>query len=147
LALFIDANVPVYALGRDHPLKEPSVRLLTLIAESPQAFITDSEVLQELLHRYLSLRLWETARRSVQDFAEVMRGRVESVSAADVESAAAMVTPNMRLQARDLVHLAVMARIQATSIVSADSGFDSIDWVDRLDPASLSSWAPRFGLF
>ena len=54
-AVFIDANVPIYAAGGDHPLKEPCARILRSVAEDPKPFLTDSEVLQELLHRYLAL--------------------------------------------------------------------------------------------
>ena len=52
-AVFIDANVPIYAAGGDHPYKEPCSRILRMAAEEPQSFVTDSEVLQELMHRYL----------------------------------------------------------------------------------------------
>ena len=55
--VFIDTNVPIYAAGRAHPLKEPCARILLLVAEHSQAFVTDAEVLQELQHRYLALRL------------------------------------------------------------------------------------------
>ena len=53
-AVFIDANVPIYAAGGDHPYKEPCARILRMAAEQPQPFVTDSEVLQELMHRYLA---------------------------------------------------------------------------------------------
>ena len=54
-AVFIDANVPIYAAGRDHPYKGPCARILRILADDPQSFLTDSEVLQEMMHRYLSL--------------------------------------------------------------------------------------------
>lgn len=60
--IFLDANVPIYAAGRPHALKEPCVEVLTRVAERPQAFITDAEVLQELLHRYLALGRWPQDR-------------------------------------------------------------------------------------
>ena len=53
-AVFIDANVPIYASGGDHPLKEPCAHILRGVAQDPRPFATDSEVLQELLHRYLA---------------------------------------------------------------------------------------------
>ena len=55
---FIDANVPRYAAGHSHPLKEPCARILRLATERPRTFFTAVEVLQELLHQYLALRLW-----------------------------------------------------------------------------------------
>ena len=64
--VFLDANVPIYAAGREHPLKAPCVRVLELAAERPYDFVTDAEVLQELLHRYLAQRLWPAGRAVVR---------------------------------------------------------------------------------
>ena len=54
--LFVDANIPFYAAGRPHPLKEPCQQIVALAARHPRAFVTDAEVLQELLHRYVAIR-------------------------------------------------------------------------------------------
>ena len=61
-AVFIDANVPIYAASGDHPYKEPCARILRMAAEQPQPFVTDSEVLQELMHRYLASGRWALGR-------------------------------------------------------------------------------------
>ena len=53
-AVFIDANVPIYPADRDHPYKDPCARILRMLADDPQFFVTDSEVLQEMMHRYLT---------------------------------------------------------------------------------------------
>ena len=58
LAVFIDANVPIYAAGGDHPYKEPCAQILRMAAEEPQSFVSDSEVLQELMPRYLASGRW-----------------------------------------------------------------------------------------
>ena len=63
--VFIDANVPIYASGRKHPNKEPCARVLTMAAEHPWSFVTDAEVLQELLHRYLASGRWLGASRII----------------------------------------------------------------------------------
>ena len=47
-AAFIDANVPIYAAGREHVYKEPCARVLTMVAERPMSFVTDVEVLKNL---------------------------------------------------------------------------------------------------
>lgn len=139
-AAFIDANIPIYAVGRPYPLKEPCVRVLLLAAEHPQAFITDAEVLQELLHRYLSLRLWPQGREAFQRFSELMEGRIEAVQAADVQRAAELADAHQELSARDLLHAAVMQRLGLRHIVSADTGFDRLPDIDRLDPARVGVW-------
>jgi predicted nucleic acid-binding protein len=139
-AAFIDANVPIYAAGRDHPLKEPCIQVLMLAADHPQAFMTDAEVLQELLHRYLSLRLWPHGREAFRRFSELMEERIESVLAVDVQRAAELADAHQQLSARDLLHAAVMQRLGLRRIVSTDTGFDRLPEVQRLDPAKVGVW-------
>lgn len=142
--IFLDTNVQVYAAGRPHELKQPCQEVLTLAADYHTPFVTDAEVLQELLHRYLALRAWEPqGRESFASFAELMEGRVEPVYAEDVEQAARLVSRYSRLDARDLLHLAVMQRLGITHIVSADAGFDRLAEVERLDPADVRSWREK----
>lgn len=138
--IFLDANVPIYAAGRDHALKQPCSEVLLLVAERPEAFVTDAEVLQELLHRYLALHLWPLGRDVIRAFAALMRERVEPVYVEDVEAAADSADSSPGLSARDLLHVAVMGRVGADRIVSADRGFDHIPRVGRLDPADVVAW-------
>lgn len=137
---FLDANVPIYAAGRPHRLKEPSARVLMLAAERPEAFVTDAEVLQELLHRYLALRLWPQGREVFRHFADLMRERVEPVLAADAEQAARLADEHPELGARDLLHTAVMQRLGVLRLVSADAGFDRLSQLERLDPTNVQAW-------
>ena len=139
-AAFIDANVPIYAAGRAHPLKEPCAVILLLAAEHPQAFVTDAEVLQELLHRYLALRLWPQGREAFLRFSELMADRVEPVQIADVEGAATLADSHQQLSSRGLLHPAVMQRLGLRQMISADTGFDTLPGLERLDPADLVHW-------
>lgn len=143
-AAFIDANVPIYAAGKDHPLKAPCTQVLMLAADHPHAFITDAEVLQEMLHRYLALRLWPRGREVFRWFSELMQDRVEAIAAGDVEYAGELADSHPGLQARDLVHAAVMHRLGISQIVSTDTGFDRLPDVERLDPAKIASWRDSF---
>lgn len=137
--IFLDANVFVYSEGRDHPLKEHSKRVLALVPDHA-GFFTDAEVFQELLHRYLALRTWEKMRAALADFAALMSGRIEAMLWGDVERAAQLAPDYPALSARDLVHVAVMQRLGATHIVSADAGFDVVDAIERLDPLRVDEW-------
>ena len=139
-AIFIDAHVPVYAAGGAHPLKEPCLQILDLISDTPAAFVTDAEVLQELLHRYLALRSWRQGREAFHHFALVMAGRVEAIYPSDVQRAADLADGNLGLSARDLLHAAVMSRLGVNRVVTADRGFDGLPWVERLDPAQFETW-------
>lgn len=145
-AVFLDANVPIYAAGGDHPLKEPCARILRSVAENPRPFVTDSEVLQELMHRYLAQGRWELGREVIRAFAEAMHGRIESVHAEDVLTAAGLADSHPAISARDLVHAAVMQRMGSGRIISADIDFDSIEGVERLDPARYGEWEPTIAV-
>ena len=154
--LFLDTNVPTYAAGREHPLKEPCKEILSLAASHPGAFCTNAEVLQEMLHRYLSLRRWPEGKQIIADFAMVMRGSVEAVGAQDIVLASELVDRVLgttleglehgsrasKLTARDFLHVAVMQRIGSGRIVSADRDFDEFakEGIERLDPAEVHHW-------
>ncbi len=139
-AAFIDANVPIYASGREHPNKEPCAQILMMVAESPMSFVTDVEVLQELLHRYLASGRWSSGRQVFQSFAEVMHGRIEPVYVEDIHLAGSLADRHPGVSARDLVHASVMERLGADRIISADTDFDRLPGVTRLEPTLVGEW-------
>ena len=139
-AVLIDANIPIYAAGREHPNKAPCARVMLMAAQHPWSFLTDSEVLQEVLHRYLSSGRWPLGRVVFQSFAEVMRDRVEPVYLEDVEWAGNLADNYPAVSARDLVHAAVMKRLGVDRIISADTDFDNLPGVIRLAPAEVGEW-------
>jgi predicted nucleic acid-binding protein len=49
----VDTNVPMYAAGKSHHLKEPCQRVILAIAKGELNAVTDTEVFQEILYRYL----------------------------------------------------------------------------------------------
>jgi len=138
--VFLDANIPIYAAGRPHPLKASATQIVLLAAEHPEHFVTDVEVVQEMLHRYLALRLWDSGRAAVEQFMALMEGRIESVIAGDLEELVRLTERHRDVAARDLLHAAVMRRLGVTRIVSTDADFDRIDGVERLDPAAFEAW-------
>ncbi len=52
---FVDANIPMYAEGKEHPYKAACSKALERIANEDLPARTSAEVLQEILHRYLSV--------------------------------------------------------------------------------------------
>jgi predicted nucleic acid-binding protein len=144
ICLFVDANVPTYAAGSPHPLKQPCLDVLDLVADYPRAFVTDAEVLQELLHRYLHLRFWpDPGLTVVENFEFTMRGRVAALEAADVLTAARSAESLPRLSSRDVIHLAIARRLEAQAIITADRGFDDLPDIERLDPGDVAIWRER----
>jgi predicted nucleic acid-binding protein len=139
--VFLDANVFIYTAGRPHPLKAPSARIVDLVSRYPDAFFTDAEVFQETLHRYIALRLWPRMRDAFAESLALMSGYIEPLLPDDVERAASLADRYPVLSARDLVHWAVMQRVGATRIVTADGDFDGLPGIHRLDPMLVDEWS------
>ena len=140
-AAFIDTNIPIYASGREHLYKEPCARIMRIVSESPAAFVTNVEVLQELVHHYHASRRWELGRQVVRSFAEIMHDRIEPIYEDDILLAARLADHHPQVSTRDLVHAAVMRRLGAERIISADTDFDRLSEFTRLDPSDVQQWS------
>lgn len=128
--ILVDSNIPMYLVGAPHPLKDAAQRLLeSLVAK--ERLVTDAEVLQEILHRYVSINRRDTIEMA---FGAVL-GVVDDVFAIDrsvAERAKEVVFAHRRLSARDALHVAVMQRHGVERILSYDSGFDGVPGITRL---------------
>ena len=58
--LLLDANIPMYAEGREHRYQQPCKRVMELAKANSSAYCIDTEALQEILYVYFSRG--ETAR-------------------------------------------------------------------------------------
>ena len=93
--------------------------------------MTDAEVLQEILHRYVAI----DRRDAIQPAFDAILGVVDevyAVTATDVEGAKVIVLGNRELSARDTIHAAVMRRGRSAVFMSFDGGFDSLPGLTRL---------------
>ena len=141
-ATFIDANVPIYAAGREHPYREPCIRVLAAVNENPDGFVTDAEVFQEIMHHYRRTQRWDAGQVVVESFAAMMRGRVSPVTIDDVLAAGRLADEHQSLSTRDLLHLAVMRRLGVVCVVTADADFGRAPGVIRLDPVDFGESEP-----
>jgi predicted nucleic acid-binding protein len=132
--LFIDTNVPMYAAGVQHPLKEPAQRVIRAIAAGALNAVTDAEVLQEILYRYLHIQQREKAFQISDNFYRIMRGHILPIEDVDVLHARELAGRYAALSPRDLIHLAVMERHQISDIVTTDENFDGIVGIRRTSP-------------
>lgn len=139
-ATLIDANVPIYAAGRDRPYREPCIRVLAAVNDNSEAFVTNAEVFQEIMHHYRRTERWDAGQAVVESFAAMMRSRVSPVTIDDVLAAGQLARTYRGLSARDLLHLAVMHRLGVIRIVTADADFDRAPGIIRLDPADDREW-------
>lgn len=79
----------------------------------------------------------------VTEFALLMRDRVEPITGDDVIAAGLLADSLSGLSARDLLHVAVMQRLDASQIAMADQAFERVPGLRRLDPASVDAWAEQ----
>jgi predicted nucleic acid-binding protein len=131
--IVVDSNIVMYAAGRPHPNRAPSLALLDRIAGGEVDAVTDVEVLQEILHRYRSIGRWEDGRR-VYDLTRRILVTILPISAEIVDHARALMDERPQLGARDAVHAAFALACGASAICSYDRGFDGVANLVRLEP-------------
>jgi len=129
--ILVDSNIPMYLVGAPHPHKANAQRLLEKLITDRQRLVTDAEVLQEILHRYVAI----DRRDAIQPAFDALLGVVDQVLAVDgtvVQRAKQIVLGYRQLSARDAVHLSVMEQNGIERILSFDSGFDGFPGIVRL---------------
>lgn len=121
----------MYLVGSPHPHKTDAQRLLEKLIVNREPLVTDAEVLQEILHRYVAI----DRRDAIQAVFDALLGVVDEVLSVDrgvVERAKQIVLGYRQLSARDAVHLAVMEQNGIRQVLSFDSGFDAFPGIARL---------------
>jgi uncharacterized protein len=121
----------MYLVGAPHAHKTDAQRLLERLVADRQPLVTDAEVLQEILHRYVSIK----RRDAIQLAFDALLAIVDQVLPVDqkvVERAKGIVLGYQQLSARDAVHLAVMQQYGIERILTFDSGFDTFPGITRL---------------
>jgi predicted nucleic acid-binding protein len=129
--ILVDSNIPMYLVGSPHPHKADAQRSLEKLIADRERLVTDVEVLQEILHRYVAI----DRRDAIQPAFDALLGVVDEVLNVDrraVERAKQIVLGYRQLSARDAVHLSVMEQNGIHEILSFDSGLDSFPGITRL---------------
>ena len=131
--ILIDANIFMYAAGRESPQRLPCQRFLekTIAGEGPAA-CTDAEVLQEILHRYRALKVPEIGFRLFDSVAQ-LGIPILSVTDRSLREARRILEDHPSLSTRDGVHLGVMREHGIEEVLSYDRGLSQVAWVKRLE--------------
>jgi predicted nucleic acid-binding protein len=128
--IFVDSNIPMYLVGGAHARKVDAEQVLQHAVSDRERLVTDTEVLQEILHRYVAI----DRRDAIQPAFDAILGVVDEVFSIElraVDRAKAIVLGNRRLSARDALHVAVMEREGVHRIMSFDRGFDGVPGIER----------------
>jgi len=129
--IFVDSNIPMYLVGAPHPHKDDARRLLERFVAERTPLVTDAEVFQEILHRYVAIDRRDAIKSSFTLLLNLV-DEVYSIQLSDTERARDLVLSKRKLSARDAIHVAVMERTGAKRILSFDSGFDSVSGLTRI---------------
>ena len=95
--ILVDAHVPMYLIGADHPNKTTTLRMLERAATDRERLVTDAEVFQEILHRYVAIG----RRDAIQPAFDALNAVVDDVFAIDARAAKDLVLGYNRLSARE----------------------------------------------
>jgi len=131
--VFLDANIIMYALSRDHPLREPCRKCLEGVKDGDISVVASTEVLQEIFHRYFSINMpliAEEAYGAMKTFCK----EVYPLTLHDMDRALALLKEFPSINARDAVHGATMLNNGIKKILSTDSHFDKIRGIERIAP-------------
>ena len=127
----------MYLVGGAHPHKSDAQRCLEQLVSDRQRLVTDVEVLQEIMHRYVAI----DRRDAIQPAFDALLGIVDqvlSIDRASAERAKQIVLGHRQLSARDALHLAVMEQHGIDRILSFDADFDGFPGIARL-PSTAST--------
>lgn len=129
-----DTSIFVYALGADHPYKEPCREIVRMAATGDLQGEASGDLLQELVHQCL--------RRTGDRFAAAQAARNvaklawwHSVEPNDVQRGIDLFEAHDGLDARDAVFAALAINRGIDAILTPDRAFDEIDGLERVDPA------------
>lgn len=130
---FIDANILMYAIGAEHELKVPSIKILRDCVQKTYFTYTNVEVLQEILHRYTHLGKRDHAIDAANKLAKLVT-QVLPVTPDIFSNALRLHGQYTQLTARDSIHAATVLNHHLTHILSADKHFNDIPGFVRIDP-------------
>ena len=134
---FIDTNIFIYSVGRDHPLKSNCASAIRRIRDEEIRAILNTEIIQEILYRYQSMKELQLGIRLARE-AMALSSKILSVTERDLALAIELLESHPQIDTRDAFHAATMINNDIKEIISTDSHFDFIHGIKRIDPARWS---------
>ena len=131
--IILDTTVLVYAVGADHPFREPCRQLIRAIAGGTILATTTIEVIQEFTHV-------RARRRDRKDAAELARDYIELLSPlliveeTDLREGLRLFGEGKGFGSFDAVLAAAAHAAGAEALVSADTGFSGIAAIHHVVP-------------
>ncbi len=132
--IILDTTILAYAVGEDHPLRDPCRRLLAAHADGYVEATTTVEVIQEFAHIRARRRTRPDAIRLARRYMAAFSLLVTTPD--DLDRGLELFEQYPALGAFDAVLAAVAMERRAQALVSADRAFASIAGLPLVDPAT-----------
>jgi predicted nucleic acid-binding protein len=134
---FIDTNIFLYSVGRNHPLKPASINAIHRIRDGQITAVINTEIIQEVLYHFQSIKQLSIGIRLAKDVVSIS-ARILPVEGVDLSLAIELLESYPEIQTRDAFHAATMIHNGIKEIISTDPHFDLIHEITRIDPTKLS---------
>ena len=139
-----DTSIFVYALGVEHPYREPCREIVRRAAAGDLQGEASADLLQELTH--------QRARRTGDRLGAAKAARSVAalawwhpVEPNDVQRGIDLFEAHKELNARDAVFAALAINRGIDAILATDRAFDEIEGLERIDPADKRAVAALSG--
>jgi predicted nucleic acid-binding protein len=132
--ILVDSNIPMSLVGASHPNKTAARSLLEVAVARRERLVTDVEVIQEILHRYVAI----DRRPFIEPCVDVLLDLVDEVypiELVDVSNARNIVLTS-KLSARDAIHVALMQRHGIARVMTFDTDFAAVPGISLYSAAS-----------
>lgn len=135
-----DTSVFIYALGGEHPYRDPCRAVMDDGAQG----LLSAEASVELIHEFAHVRCRRGVSRTTatKDALNIAgTSRLHTVTPSDIERALQLWREHERLDMRDAIFAAQALNRGIDAILSPDRGFDGIPGLERIDPADAEAVA------
>jgi predicted nucleic acid-binding protein len=133
--IVLDTTMLVYAVGDEHPLREPSRRLVDAIAAGRLHATTTTEVIQEFVHVRARRQGRVSAAKTGRSFAELLAPLLVTEPTV-VEPALRLFERAQSLGAFDAFLAATAIANDASAFVSADTAFAAVPRLRHVLPGT-----------
>ena len=133
--IFIDTSIFMYAAGKEHPNKEPSIKVLQLVALGEIEAVINVEVLQEIFHRYTMIKMKKKGLQLAKNIISLVP-RIYSIEISDAIRAMDILE-RYDITSRDAIHIAFMLNRNIKESCTYDRHFFRIKEIKAYKPEDL----------
>lgn len=133
--ILLDTSVLVYAIGSDHPLREPSRRLLAAVRDGKLAATTTVDVIQELVHVFSRRRSRALAVEHARRYA-VALAPLLAAGQSELEHGLRLYERHEALGAFDAVLAATALANNVDALISAEQSFAGVPRLRHVAPGT-----------